>query len=380
MNARRIKLRICYIANSGYEGYFPDLISHFSKRHDVYLITYDRCVLNNVEVFRFNNHENYRSLNKIFMPWHLIQVRKLLRKIKPDLVHGYYLTSYGGIYSALSGFHPVINSTSGSDVLLDVYTTILPSQKRYFFSKILLTTVLRNSDSLIAVSPRIGRMLNNFGCPSDKIAVVPVSVDTNLFRKYSSKPQDLIESLRIDKDDKIIISTRNLAPIYGIESLIGALPIIIKKVPNAKVILLGQGSSRHKLKTMAKRFGIEKYVNFIGFVGYKEVPRYLNLADVYVSTSLSDGTARSLLEAMACQLPVVVSDIEANKEWIKHGQNGLLFQRKDPEDVANKIIYALENEHLMKKMSWKNRQLILDRAKWEKNMKEIENLYTLVCD
>jgi len=359
------------MAASGYEGYFPRLISHFSKEHDVCLITYDKGELKNVKTFRLNNHENYRPLNKLLMPWHLTKIRKLLKEIKPDVVHGHYLTSYG-VYTALSSFHPVINSSSGSDVLLSAS----PNSLLY---KIILKTVLKNSDVIIAVSRGIEKMLTHFGYPTEKIVVIPVGVDTNLFRKQPSKSRDLLQLLRINKNDKIIISVRSFAPIYNVECLIQALPLILKKIPNVKVILLGGGPSRLKLEETVKKLQLENYVNFVGAVRHKDVPNYLNLADVYVSTSLSDGTSSALLEAMACQLPLVVSDTEANKEWIKDGKNGLLFEKGNYQDLANKVVFLLENECLKEKMS-DNRHIIFNRSSWEENMKEVEKLYLSFMD
>jgi glycosyltransferase involved in cell wall biosynthesis len=109
------------------------------------------------------------------------------------------------------------------------------------------------------------------------------------------------------------------------------------------------------------------------------MPAYLNASDLYVSSSLSDGTSLSLLEAMACGLPVVVTDVPAILEWVVNGENGLVVPRRSIDELAEAIIYLLQREDVRKEMGEKNIAIAKERADWDKNFKKLEDIYeTLV--
>jgi len=98
--------------------------------------------------------------------------------------------------------------------------------------------------------------------------------------------------------------------------------------------------------------------------------------DVYVSTSLSDaGIAASTAEAMACRLPVVVTDVADNKKWVDNGVNGFVVPIKDPKSLAEKIIYLLQNENIRKKFGKINRKIIEEKNNYYKEMKKMEDIY-----
>ena len=84
----------------------------------------------------------------------------------------------------------------------------------------------------------------------------------------------------------------------------------------------------------------------MGWIAHDELPKYLTSADIYVSTSLSDGASVSLVEAMACGLPVVTTDAGDAGKWIEDGRNGFIVPTKSPELLAEKIAYLLENKDL----------------------------------
>ncbi|GAH34462.1 unnamed protein product, partial [marine sediment metagenome] len=138
----------------------------------------------------------------------------------------------------------------------------------------------------------------------------------------------------------MIISFRSLEPIYDVESLIKAIPSVLKEIPSAKFIVAGDGEQRKYLENLGVSLGISGSIRFVGFVENDELPQYLASADVYVSTSLSDaGIAVSTAEAMACGLPVVITDFGDNRKWVENGINGFLVPPKSPEALASKIAY-----------------------------------------
>ena len=99
------------------------------------------------------------------------------------------------------------------------------------------------------------------------------------------------------------------------------------------------------LKAKTEKLGVKEYVKFLGKIRHRDVAKYLEASDIYVSTSLSDGTSASLLEAMALSLPVVVTDIPGNREWVKNGWNGFLFPAKNPEKLAEKVVVLAKDKN-----------------------------------
>lgn len=171
---------------------------------------------------------------------------------------------------------------------------------------------------------------------------------------------------------------RAFEPVYGTQYFIEALPQIVSQEPTTRVILIGSGSLEHRLRSLVADKCLDSYVTFVGSVPNEEMPAYLNAADVYVSTSLSDGTSSSLLEAMACSLPVVVTEIAANKEWVIDGHNGLFVHLRNSNEIATKVMTLLKDSNLRNLMGSNNLAIARDKADWEKNVDKLEAIYKLL--
>ena len=152
---------------------------------------------------------------------------------------------------------------------------------------------------------------------SEKIIVFPWGIDLDLFKP--NKKNNLIRKALGWEDKKILLMTRSFFPIYAVDDFIKAIPKIIKAYPNTRIILVGDGPLRSELEQLTVNLGIRDYVYFAESIPNDKMPEYFNSADIYLSCSLSDGTSLSLLEAMACSLPVVTTDIPlSQKANVRH--------------------------------------------------------------
>jgi glycosyltransferase involved in cell wall biosynthesis len=130
------------------------------------------------------------------------------------------------------------------------------------------------------------------------------------------------------------------------------------------------------LRDLAKSLGVSDSILFVGFLPNDKLPEYLASADIYVSTSLSDaGIAASTSEAMACELPVIITDFGDNGKWVKNDVNGFLIPLKNPELLADYIIYLLKNPEICREFGRKNRVIIEEFKNLDKEMGKIENIY-----
>jgi glycosyltransferase involved in cell wall biosynthesis len=118
-------------------------------------------------------------------------------------------------------------------------------------------------------------------------------------------------------------------------------------------------------------------VIFPGQVSYAELPQFYRSADLYVAATRSDGTSISLLEAMACGCPVLVSDIPGNREWVEEGVNGWLFPEGNAEALAQGILRAIEVRKQLPRMGEAARQIAEQRADWVKNFNQLLEAYRL---
>ena len=286
-----------------------------------------------------------------------LKIKKILKDLKPDILHIHSAGTYG-LVGALTNFKPVVLTPWGSDILLTS-----------FFKKPLLKFILKRATLFTCDGENTKQTLINFGVKPEKIKIIRFGTDVEKF-KPNYKLQTTNYKLKI-------ISLRNLEPIYDIETLIKAAAIVIKNTPEVKFIIAGDGSQREYLISMAKNLDLSpQYMEFIGRYHNENLPKMLNEVDIYVSTSLSDsGLSASTAEAMASGLPVVVSDSGDNKKWIKDFENGFVVPIKNPEILAEKIIYLIKNEDERRKMGKNNRKLIEEENNYYKEMEKMERLY-----
>ena len=152
--------------------------------------------------------------------------------------------------------------------------------------------------------------------------------------------------------------------------------MVLKEIPNAQFLIAGKGPQEEELGNLAEHLGVARNVKFIGSIPNQDLPRYLSLADIYVSTALSDaGLAASTAEAMACELPVIVTDFGDNRKWVQHGVNGHIVSLKDSESLAKSIVHLIRNKDLRRRFGKINREIIVDKNNWKKEMGKMEALY-----
>lgn len=129
------------------------------------------------------------------------------------------------------------------------------------------------------------------------------------------------------------------------------------------------------LEKEANNLRITSNVQFLGRVQHDEMPNILAQTDIYISTSLYDGTSISLLEAMGSGAFPIVTDIPANRKWIISGENGFLVSKDEEKLLAIKIIDAIRNRELLEKSQTRNRLMVEQKALWPEHIKRVENIY-----
>jgi glycosyltransferase involved in cell wall biosynthesis len=324
--------------------------------------------LNNIG--KVNFYEFKKSFLRPLRPFSYgIHLRKILGEINPDILHAHQVW-IDGILGAFSGFHPLIITPWGSDVL------ILPSLG---MEKPLTKYALRTADLITCDGENTREAIIKLGALPQKIEIIRFGVDLEKFRA-APKQKSFIEKLDIG-DSPVVISLRSLKPIYDIGTLIKAIPIVLKEITGVRFIIVGGGPQKEELVNLAKDLGVSGSIRFTGEIPNIEIPKYLNLADVYVSTALSESCiAASTAEAMACGLPVVVTDSGDNWKWIKSDENGYVVAKGDFESLAHRIVYLLSNPDIARRYGENNRRVIEEKNNYHLEMEKMEDIYMrLAC-
>ncbi len=194
-------------------------------------------------------------------------------------------------------------------------------------------------------------------------------IDTDHF-----SPQDASE-LRRERgltNKKVIVSVGRLVHRKGQDVLIEAVPAIIKEVPEAHLLMIGEGPYRGYLENRVKVLGIQERVTFIGRIQYAELPRYICLGDIFVMPSRSrlaglevEGLGIVYLEASACGLPVIAGNSGGAPDAVLEGKTGLVVEGTNKSDVASAAIELLLDADRSKAMGVAGRQWIIQEWRWD---------------
>jgi glycosyltransferase involved in cell wall biosynthesis len=230
---------------------------------------------------------------------------------------------------------------------------------------------MKKADWVTAMADHMKTAIVEIGITAEKIDVVPFGIDPKIFNDSARK---------LATDKFVITSTRNLEPLYNIPHLINAVARAKAEIPDIHLNLIYvHASLLNEIKTLVEEKGLKESVTFYGQVPQIKIAEVLNNSHLFISVSLSDGNNISLNEAMACGALCIATDIPANTQWIKDGDNGFLVKTNDVIGLSDKIITSYKNyEAFQKNAVPKNKKIIEERAIWEQNMKRVEEKYKLL--
>lgn len=357
-------------AHDGISSYDELFLKSLMERYDVYVLTFHPSpsyvppeikTIKMSDPFPETNLHPFEGARKhLLTPIRARIFKRSLFRVKPDVLIGCWASTYG-FYSAYSNFHPFILLIWGSDVL------VFP--RKYFPLKPLVVYSLRRADVVVVDSEVQREAAVELGCEPRKIVKFPW-VDLNGFKRSEDQRRKIRWKCGWTNNDVVVISLRSHRSIYGVGYLMDAIPHIAKKNTDIRFLILGEGPQTKFFKTKVMKPVKSGHVRFVGTVPHDKVASYLSAADIYVSTSFSDGTSASLLEAMACSLSPVVTEIPGNKEWVKEGKNGLLVPVADSKRLAEKILLLAADHELRARLQVNAKITINRRVNWAKNLQK----------
>jgi len=285
-------------------------------------------------------------------------LRNAIAHDRPDIVVMHYASTDSFALSGLAV--PLVISVWGSDILRDL--------EGHAMKRALVHTALRRSALVISPAEHMTRRLEAMGVGPDRILTAQYGVDTSAL--HCERPL---------RDAPVtVISTRSFAPVYRVSDLIDAAALMDRSLFK-RIEVVGSGPLEGALHDLARQNGAGDLVDFLGRIDAHGIANELCNADIYVSTSESDGTSLSLLEAMASGLPCVVSDIAANREWVDE-KCGVLFPVGDAPALAAAIDALAADPAARQAMGMVARERVVERGDRARNMTAIRHAIEKLLD
>lgn len=291
-------------------------------------------------------------------------LRRVLREIQPDLIHAGPLPN-AAFLAALANRRgsagiPLISMSWGYDLLQDIELSAWQKRTARY--------ALKHSNLFFCDCQTVQQKAETLGFSSNRTVVFPWGVDLEQFSPSPAQLSPLRERLGW-QNEFVLLCLRSWEPLYGVDIVVRAFARAAAEVPDLRLLLLGSGSQSALLKQILTRHNLLDRVHFGGTVNNANLPDYYRAADLYLSASHTDGSSVSLLEALGCARPCLVSDIPSNREWVTPGENGWLFPDGDEAALAAKIIAATRAplRQQLTDLAQAARRTAEERADWQKN-------------
>lgn len=298
------------------------------------------------------------TLTKLAYLKYVTILKKIIKHFNPDVLHAHYATSYG-LVGALSNFHPYIISSWGTDVMK------FPNKN--FIAKSILKYNFRNADVLCATSETIKKCIHEV--IKKDVSVIPFGVDLANFA-----PQK-VESLFND-DDFVLGSIKPLEELYNIDVLIKSFAALRSKYPHLKLLIAGEGSAEKELMTLANSLRVTDAITFAGRIPFKDIHKYYNMIDVLVNISEYESFGVSVIEAMACEKPVVVTNVGGLKDIVKDDRLGFKVEVRNIEQTTAAIDTLISDKEIYRRIATNSRQHVIENYSWNRNLEEMMTIYT----
>ena len=296
------------------------------------------------------------NLSKLNYILSLRLLKKTISSFKPDILHAHYASSYG-VLGYLSKFRPFLISVWGSDIY------DFPNKSK--INKWLINKVINSADKICSTSKAMSDILSReYG--NSEFEIIPFGINP-----YNFKPGNRNES-------QFIVGTiKSIEKHNGIDCLLDAVKIIIDnyKMKNIQFLIVGDGTQLEEMKIKSSKLYLDKYVSFTGFISPESVVEYYQKMSIFIAVSTRESFGVSILEAAACEVPAITSDVGGLPEVNKHNETGLVISPKSPGELAKAIKKLVNNNSLRERMGKKARQRVIQEFNWETNIQKMISVY-----
>jgi len=360
-------IKICYIigqlARGGAEKQLYELVKNSDKKQFypvVISLSQGGFFANEIRELNIKVIEIARKKNREFS--RLFKLIKLIREIKPEIVHTFLFSanSYGRIAAILCRVPVIIASERNSSEM---------GKDKTLFEMFIDKIIALFTDAIICNSHKAADMLVKRYCFNEKkVFTVHNSINGIDFLKGNYSCDRKIAPCVIGTVGRLY-PQKNHKLFLDIVKLLSDMP----DNDHVDFLIVGNGPLRGELESYSKKLGIRDKVLFTG--ERTDIPDLLQNMDVFVITSLYEGLSNAIMEAMAAGLPVVATNVGGNSELIIDGETGFLYHPNEPLEFTNKIHDLLNNKNMAKQMGENGKKRIISEFNTEKMIRGIENIY-----
>jgi glycosyltransferase involved in cell wall biosynthesis len=287
---------------------------------------------------------------------------RVVTETNPDVIHAGPVQTCGYM-ATLTGFRPLVIMSWASDVLEDA-----ERDEEWRFTT---EFTLNHADKIVCDSSAVRQKIGQFTKTKGRVAQFPWGIDLKKFT-----PPHPARPAPADVETVTFLSIRSWEKIYGIDVLLGGFALAHQQDPRLRLVLAGDGSLADEVRRIIQTRNLANAISLPGRINNARIAESFQNADVYVSCSYNDGTSVSLLEALATGLPVIVTDVPSNAEWVAHDKNGWLANKGDSADVARWMLVAARlNAARRGDIGQTNRAIAENRANWDKNSNKLLEIY-----
>lgn len=330
----------------------------------------------NPRIFRFNS---INTCSKLSYPLPIIfspRIDAIIKKLNLDIIHTQQFFVCGQIawyYSKKFNVPLIFSYNTNYEFYADTYLSMLfgvPKEIGTPLIRILCSYYANSCDYVIVPAQDIKKLLLSDKVKST-ITVLPTGIELKNFLRTDN---GLIrEKYNIGKDKILLLTASRLCPEKNIYFLLKAFKKIVSKYPEVYFMLVGDGISKKPLEKQAKILGIEKNTIFTGAILFKKMPLYYSSADIFIYSSLSETQGLTMVEAMACGLPVVAIKANGAQDIVVNNKNGFLCS-SNIDEFVKKTSYLIDNK-VKRKYFAKNAEITAQNYSIENSTEKLISIY-----
>jgi len=307
-----------------------------------------------------------------------LNVSRIIERSDVDLIHAHFAYPEGlvGLLTRRRIKKPLVITLHGYDILTepDIGFGIRLS-KRY---DMIVKRVIKKADAIIVNSRAVYMEALRCGAPKRKLHLIPLGVDLKRFNPAIDS-QELKKELQIE-DKHVVFTLKAHEPRYRIEDLIRAAHIVLKRRRDVVFLIGGQGSLKTYHENLSRALGISDHVIFLGRIPYERLPLFYSVCDIFVNPALGEGFGIVTAEAMATGKPVIAVRRYGSIDLVLDYVNGFLVDPKKPKQIADKILWLIDNPEEARRMGMIGRKIVEEKFDISKRIDRLISLYHRVLE
>jgi 1,2-diacylglycerol 3-alpha-glucosyltransferase len=277
-------------------------------------------------------------------------VDKLLPPLKLDVIHSHHPVLLGNVAASKADELnlPLVFTFHSQYREYSRYVPLTQELVQEFVKDVIdtwLVDYINRCQHIVVPSESIRQLLAHEYGVTSRVTVIPTGLD---LEKYRQADGEAVRRARGWGNDRILISAGRLAREKNWETLLAAMPDVIRQLPDVRLVIVGEGEERTSLETLAGHLGIRSRVELTGSVSFEEMPAYLKAADLFCFASVTETQGLVTLEALAAGLPIVAVDASGTRDVVEDGREGLLTDN-DSQAISKAILQVLQDPSLLAK-------------------------------